>query len=78
MRSSQSGIFILVDFPLTSKLGVNEIYYYIYLKTYNFRNIGASDFLCCLITMFVVKKTGYKIGQQKISPSIITGPLHFQ
>ena len=78
MRSSQSGLFILVDYPLTSILGVREIYHYIYKKTYNFRKIGASDFLCCLIAMFVVKKTGFKIGQQKISPPIITGPLHFQ
>ena len=29
-------------------------------------------FFVCLIAMVVVKKTGFKIGQQKISPSIIT------
>ena len=31
-----------------------------------------------LIAKFLVKKTSFKISQQKISPSIINGPLHFQ
>ena len=35
-------------------------------------------FFVSLIAMFVVKETGFKIGQQKISPSIITGLLYFQ
>ena len=36
------------------------------------------NFFVILIAMFVVKKTSFKIGQQKIYPLIITGPLHFQ
>ena len=32
-------------------------------------------FFVWLIAMFVVKETGFKIAQQKISPSIITGLL---
>ena len=31
-----------------------------------------------LIAMFVVKKTGFNIGQQKIYTLIITETLHFQ
>ena len=48
MRSSQSGLFILVDYPLTSNLEVREIYYYIYWRTYIFRKIGAWVFLCLI------------------------------
>ena len=48
MRSSQSGLFILVDYPLTSNLEVREIYYYIYQRTYIFRKIGAWVFLCLI------------------------------
>ena len=40
-----------------------------------FRKIGAWCFFVILKAMFVVKKTGFKIVQQKISPIIITGTL---
>ena len=72
------GFFILVYYPLTSNLKVREIYYYIYKKTYIFRNIGAWFFFVILIAMFVDKKNIFVIGQQKISLLIITVPIHFQ
>ena len=70
-------VFILVDDPVTSKLEYMEICYYIYYKTYIFGKIGTWCFFVILIAMFVIKKTGFKIGQQKISPLKITVTLHF-
>ena len=52
MRSSQSGLFILVDYPLTSNTKDREMYYFIYKKTYIFRNIGAW-FCFCFINSHV-------------------------
>ena len=46
MRGSQYGLFILVDYPLTSNLEVRETYYYIYQNTYILRKIGAWVFFC--------------------------------
>ena len=56
-----------------------EKYITIYIRRLISLEIFEPDFFfVSLIAMFVVKKTGFKIGQQKISPSIITGLLYFQ
>ena len=78
MQSSPYGLFILVDYPPASNLVVREIYYYIYLNSYILRKIGGWVFCCFFITHVVVKKTGFKNGQPKISPLINAGPLYFQ
>ena len=78
MQSSPYGLFIIVDYPPASNLEVREIYYYIYYKTYILWKIGRWVFCCFFITHVVVKKTGFKISQPKISPLINAGPLYFQ
>ena len=67
MWSLPYGLFILVDYPLISNLKVDK-YITIYIIRLISLEILEAGFFCPIITHDVVKKTGLKIGQQKISP----------
>ena len=69
-------LFYIYPLPPTYKL---EKYVTIYFKRLIYlERSEAGVFFVILIAMFVIKKTGFKIGQEKISPLIITVTLHFQ
>ena len=78
MQGSLYGLFLIVYYPLTSNLKLDKNITIYIRKLICLEILEPGAFFVILIAMFVVKKTGFKISQQKISPLLITEPLHFQ
>ena len=61
MRSSPYGLFILVDYPLTSNLKGRELYCYIHYKNYSFIKIWGCGFFVLLLPVFWSRKLVLKL-----------------